>query len=260
MNPKAIIIKTDGTNCDEEMRYAFELAGARAETVHLNEIFEGHKKLSDYQIMGIPGGFSHGDDVMSGKILANELLYRLGDELNKFVSEDKLIIGVCNGFQVLVRTGLLPFGGKPSEDASLIINSNARFMSQWEGLEVQVSNCFFTKGLNGKKVEYPIAHGEGRFIVKNNGILERLKKNKQVVFTYTQNPNGSVADVAGICNESGKIFGLMPHPERYILPTQHYNWRRTNFPSLLAGEGGRRSDERDPQGLPLFQNAVKYFL
>ena len=244
MQPKAIIIKTDGTNCDEEMQYAFSMSGAKTETVHLNEIFDGRKRLSDYQIMGIPGGFSHGDDVMSGKILANELLYRLGNELNKFVAEDKLIIGVCNGFQVLVRTGLLPFGGKPAEDAALIINSNARFMSQWEGLEIQESKCVFTGYLAGKKVEYPIAHGEGKFIVKNDEVLEKLKKNNQIVFTYANNPNGSVADIAGICNESGKILGLMPHPERYILPTQHYNWRRA---------------KRDPQGLQLFGNAVKYF-
>ena len=244
MQPKAIIIKTDGTNCDEEMRFAFNLAGAKAETVHLNEVFDVRKKLSDYQILGIPGGFSHGDDVMSGKILANELLNRAGDALRKFVSSDKLVIGVCNGFQVLVRTGLLPFGGKPSEDASLIVNSNASFMSQWEGLEIQDSKCVFTRGMEGKKVEYPIAHGEGKFIVKSNEVLERLKKNKQIVFIYTNNPNGSIADIAGICNESGKIFGLMPHPERYTLPTQYYNWRRT---------------KQEPQGLPIFQNAVKYF-
>jgi len=244
MTPHAIIIKTDGTNCDEEMRFAFELAGSEAETIHMNEIFSGTKKLSDYQIMGIPGGFSHGDDVMSGKILANELLYRLGDELQKFVSSDKLILGVCNGFQVLVRTGLLPFGGSPAEDASLIINSNAKFMSQWEGLEIQNANCVFTQGMDGEKVEYPIAHGEGKFIVKNDEVMVRLQKNNQIVFTYTNNPNGSAGDVAGICNESGKILGLMPHPERFILPTQYYNWRRT---------------EKEPQGLPLFKNAVKYF-
>jgi phosphoribosylformylglycinamidine synthase len=117
-------------------------------------------------------------------------------------------------------------------------------MSQWEGLEIQDSKCVFTRGMAGKKVEYPIAHGEGKFIVKDNSVLDRLKQNKQIVFTYTDNPNGSVADIAGICNESGKIFGLMPHPERYTLPTQYYNWRRT---------------KQEPQGLPIFQNVVKYF-
>ncbi|PIR97437.1 MAG: phosphoribosylformylglycinamidine synthase I [Candidatus Doudnabacteria bacterium CG10_big_fil_rev_8_21_14_0_10_41_10] len=260
MKPKAIILKTDGINCDEEMQFAFELAEGLSEIVHVNQIFSSEKKLSDYQILGIPGGFSYGDDVMSGKILANQLLYRIGDELQSFVNSDKLVIGICNGFQVLVRTGLLPFGGKPAEEASLIVNSNAKFMSQWEGLKVQESKCVFTKGLSGKTVEYPIAHGEGKFIVKNDSVFDSLKQNNQIVFTYTNNPNGSVADIAGICNESGKILGLMPHPERYILKTQYYNWRRISIPPADEGrEAESRKGFNSPQGLPIFQNAVRYF-
>ncbi|PIS04879.1 MAG: phosphoribosylformylglycinamidine synthase I [Candidatus Buchananbacteria bacterium CG10_big_fil_rev_8_21_14_0_10_42_9] len=245
MKPKVIVLKTDGSNCEEEMNFAFNLAGAESEIIHINELFAGDKKLKGYQILALPGGFTYGDDVMAGKLLANQLLYKLGKEIKQFTQADKLVLGVCNGFQVLVRTGLLPFGGKPAEDASLIINDNAKFMSQWEGLVIQDSKCVFTVNLAGRQIEYPIAHGEGKFIIKDNDVLERLKENNQIVFKYTGNPNGSVEDIAGVCDQSGKILGLMPHPERFVQKTQHYNWRGQEIET--------------PHGLPIFQNAVNYF-
>ena len=258
--PKTLILRTAGTNCDKETKFAFELAGSVAELVHINEIISGSVKLPDYQILALPGGFSYGDDVAAGKILANELRFKLGEVLNKFIKEGKLIIGICNGFQILVKAGILPGNGDFQQDVSLVINDSGKFEDRWVYLKSQKSKvktqnkCVWTKGLP-EIIYLPVAHGEGKFITKDKAVLVRLKNNCQVVFQYCNregklsdypdNPNGSVDNIAAISDESGRIFGLMPHPERHILGTQHPRWTR---------EGLKKYGD----GLAIFRNGVEY--
>jgi phosphoribosylformylglycinamidine synthase subunit PurQ / glutaminase len=255
--PKVAILTTDGTNCDEETFFAFHLAGAKPCKVHLNSLIENNDTLENYQILALPGGFSYGDDVLSAKILANQLLYRLGDMINTFVERDTLIIGICNGFQALLRMGLLPWRMGPAQDCSLIYNDSGKFECRWVKLHAPSSSCVFTQGLEGKTVEFPVAHGEGKFIVKDETVMKQLNEKSLISFQYADskgeptdnypaNPNGSINAIAGICNETGRIFGLMPHPERYVQKTRHPRWRRY-------------VDDMGPDGLTLFDNAVTYF-
>ena len=252
---KAIVLRAAGTNCDIETAYAFRLAGAEAELVHINRLKEKEKKLSDYHILAIPGGFTYGDDIASGKILANELKYALMDEIRNFISSGRLIIGICNGFQVLVKAGLLPDFSKDAAniDVTLSINDSAKFEDRWCYLKRAKSRCVFAKDMP-ETIYLPVAHGEGKFIPKNKAVLERLKQNGQVVFRYVNdkgksagypwNPNGSIDNIAGICDATGRILGIMPHPERHIELTQHPRWT----------EGG----PKHPHGLSIFKNAVTY--
>jgi phosphoribosylformylglycinamidine synthase len=225
---KAIIIRTAGTNCDAETQAAFELAGAQAERVHINRIIRKEVRLSDYQILAVPGGFSYGDDIASGKILANELKNRLGNEMKEFADSGKPIIGICNGFQVLVKMGLLPNDNNFTQTVTLSFNDSDKFECRWVHLKTEGSrkkevgrktNCLWTKGLP-EVFSLPIAHGEGKFITKDEKILHELEHRNQVVFRYCENPNGSVHDIAGICNPKGNILGMMPHPERFV-----YKWQ-----------------------------------
>lgn len=253
MKPQVCILRTDGTNCDTETLYAVEKAGARGRLVHINQLRSGSKNLLDYQLLVIPGGFTYGDDVHSGKILAVELSSFLKDQMLEFVSRGKLILGICNGFQVLVRTGLLP-QGKPGDIAvTLINNDSGRFECRWVNMRVEESNCIFTRGMEGSVVSYQAAHGEGKFYTGKN-TLEQLETSGQVVFryctaageptsSYPANPNGSLNAIAGICDPTGRIMGLMPHPERFIEPYHHPNWRRQPM---------------EPHGLAIFENAVAY--
>lgn len=255
MKPRVIILRTAGTNCDYETEYAFKLAGARAERVHINRLIEGSVRLDDYDILAIPGGFSYGDDISAGVLLANELRYKLRDQVERFIEEGKLIIGICNGFQVLVKTGLLPrFEGMEGKQlATLHLNDSAKFECRWVYLRLESDRCVFTKGL--KPIIYlPVAHAEGKFIAPND-VLDKLEENGQVVFRYVDeegriagypyNPNGSMRNIAGICDPTGRIFGLMPHPERYVWRYQHPRWTREELP-----------EEGD--GLAIFKNAVRY--
>lgn len=253
MKPRACILRADGTNCDEETAYAFGKAGADARKVHINELRGKSVSLRDYQILAIPGGFSYGDDVASGKILAVELLTFLRDELEEFVSHAKLVIGICNGFQVLVRTGLLPFRELGKMNATLSLNNFGRFDCRWVRLYVEESPCIFAEELVGREISLMVAHGEGKFYAPAD-TLERIEKEKLVTLrygtyegpamTYPENPNGSQNAIAGICDSTGRICGLMPHPERYVELAQHPNWRR--------------GSPKVPQGLPFFQSAVLY--
>ena len=260
---KVLILRTAGTNCDNETAFAFELAGARAEFVHINELIRGKKKMSAYQVMAIPGGFSYGDDIASGKILANELRFKLGKDVERFVKDGKLIIGICNGFQVLVKAGLLPaiypyhlrggvskktslhLGGGKGQwiEATLTLNDSAKFQDQWVYLRVKGYGlrvkCVWTQNLP-ETIYLPIAHGEGKFVPKDKKTLKKLWENGQVVLQYVNNPNGSVDDIAGICDQTGRVFGLMPHPERHVSWEQH--------PRRL----------QEPGGLQIFKNAVEY--
>ncbi|MFH0912958.1 MAG: phosphoribosylformylglycinamidine synthase subunit PurQ, partial [Candidatus Omnitrophota bacterium] len=205
--PKVCVLRTAGTNCDEETAFVFSKAGALAERVHINKLIEQKKHLEDYQILAIPGGFTYGDDIAAGKILANELRCKLIDKIKIFIQEGKLIIGICNGFQVLVKSGLLPGNSDLRQETSLIINDSAKFEDRWVYLRSPVRpfarspvKCIWVKDLP-EVIYLPVAHGEGKFIAKDELVLQRLKDNGQIVFQYCdekgglagypENPNGS---------------------------------------------------------------------
>jgi len=274
--PKVLVLKTDGTNCDEETFFAFKLAGGDPKIVHVNELRSKKENLKNYNILALPGGFSYGDDVTSGKILAIELSSFFSEELKEFIErKDTLIIGICNGFQVLVRTGLLPFRSIGKMHATLTNNDSGKFECRWVNLKIEKNNrCVFLQNtsdggrLNNREamtpprwtnngvVSYQIAHGEGKFFANNETIkkieegslvcLRYADENGNKTFEYPKNPNGSINAIAGICDITGRILGLMPHPERFIFKHHHPNWRRLNPPV-----GG-------PQGLPIFKNMINY--
>lgn len=238
IKPKICILRTDGTNCDEELFYAFEKYGASPTYVHVNKLRSNDEKLKAYQILALPGGFSYGDDVASGKILAVELMSYLKSEIEDFVQKEGLVLGVCNGFQTLIRTGLLPFTKFGEMDATLAQNESGHFECRWVKIKVEKSKCVF---LNGQSGTYDIAvnHGEGR-IEAPEKVIKKIEEEDLVVFryvdgngnptqSYPQNPNGSINAIAGLCNPSGRILGLMPHPEKYVDRTQFPNWRRSGF-------------------------------
>ncbi|MEZ6143490.1 MAG: phosphoribosylformylglycinamidine synthase I [Zavarzinella sp.] len=253
--PNVLILRAPGTNCDLEADFAFQQAGANTERIHIQRLREKPALLHDFQILMLPGGFSYGDDVAAGKILAAQLAHFLSDELRKFRDQEKLILGVCNGFQVLLKAGLLIPADEEGPVATLAHNTSGKFEDRWVHLSVQPGNCPFLKDLNHMYV--PIAHGEGNFVCRKEWILKGLEHVGQLCLRYStpsggptngypDNPNGSQGDVAGMCDPTGRVLGLMPHPERFILPTQHPRWTR---------EGLKEHGE----GLPLFRNAVEYF-
>lgn len=262
MKPQVIVLKADGVNRDEEMAFAFELAGAKAKIVHINDLRSKKDSLRNYEILALPGGFAYGDDIVSGKILAIELTSFFADELKKFVErKNTATIGVCNGFQALIRTGLLPFG-KPGEmHATLSNNESGHFECRWIQAKAENNSvCKFLDGMEDMVVSYPIAHGEGRFFTDSK-TLTQIEKQQLVAFRYVdekgnpthkypQNPNGSLNEIMGICDPSGRILGLMPHPECFVRPEQHPNWRREK---IL-----RPAQDFQPQGLQLFQNIVNF--
>jgi phosphoribosylformylglycinamidine synthase len=251
-SPKVCVLRTAGTNCDKEAAFAFSKAGALPELIHINRLFDGQNKLGDYQILAVPGGFSYGDDIAAGKILANELRFKLVDDIKQFIKDGKLIIGICNGFQVLVKSGLLPGNDGLTQETSLIINDSGKFEDRWAYLKSSKSKCVWTKNLP-EIIYLPVAHGEGKFVTKDKSVLERIKKNGQIVFQYCNekgegagypfNPNGSVDNIAGICDQTGRILGLMPHPERHVEASQHPRWAR-----------GKKTGD----GLLIIANGVEY--
>jgi len=253
---KTVVLRAAGTNCDLETAYAFRLAGSHTDLVHINEIIRGRKSLSEYHILAIPGGFTYGDDVAAGKILANELKCKLGRELEHFCDSGKLVIGICNGFQVLVKTGLLPnIDGRRVQETTLTYNDSGKFEDRWVYLKRDPkSKCVFTQNID-KLIYLPVAHGEGKFIPKDDRVLRELRENGQIVFRYVDgegleasypwNPNGSIDNVAGISDKTGRIFGLMPHPERHIFRHHHPRWTREK----LSGPG---------DGFAIFENAVEF--
>ncbi|MCK4248648.1 MAG: phosphoribosylformylglycinamidine synthase I [Candidatus Omnitrophica bacterium] len=253
---KVLVLRTAGTNCDQETAHAFSLVGANADLVHINRLKEKEVKLNDYHILALPGGFTYGDDVASGKVLANELRYGLGEELDQFIEAGKLIIGICNGFQVLVKAGILPEHKAGDFDVSttLTYNDSGKFEDRWVYLKSATEKCVWTKDL-AEIIYLPVAHGEGKFMPEDNKVLEQLKKQGQIVFRYVdskgkaakypENPNNSVDSIAGICDPTGRIFGLMPHPERHVHPASHPRWTREG----LKSEG---------DGLAIFRNGVDF--
>lgn len=255
--PKAIILRTAGTNCDVESAYAAETAGFQADRVHINRVASGEVKLDDYHFLFIAGGFSYGDDVAAGKILALELHQRLGDALLRFEEQGRLIIGVCNGFQVLIKTGLMPFHFKRPDDmrATLTGNDSGRYEDRWVHIGVEPGTvCVFTRNMK-PRIELPVAHAEGKFLVKTPADMRELESNGQVALryispnggepVYPENPNGSMGNIAGVCNKKGTIFGLMPHPERFLSRLNHPRWTREELP-----------EEGD--GAVFFRNAYEY--
>lgn len=253
---RALILKADGINRDEDMVFAFNLAGADAKLVHINDLRSKKEKLSDYQILGIPGGFAYGDDIISGKVLAVEMVAYLGEEIRKFVKrKDTAVLGVCNGFQVLVRTGLVPFGSLGNMDVALTNNDSGHFECRWIKVKVESnSKSKFLDGMTDQILWYPIAHGEGKFM-STSRVVDKIEKENLVAFRYVDdsglptqkypdNPNGSTNAIVGISDETGRVLGLMPHPECFVRIEQHPNWRR--------------GEVKSPQGLPLFENIVKF--
>lgn len=255
--PCVCVIRTAGTNCDREAAFAFQQAGAQVEIIHINRFLDGTQSFRQYHIAAFPGGFSYGDDIAAGRIMANELRFKLGDALRTFLGDGKLIIGICNGFQILVKAGLLPGHESFSQEASLIINDSGKFEDRWvylrskdEGPRTKENMCVWTKGLP-EVIYLPVAHGEGKFVTKDEATLSRLKENGQIVFRYCDekgkpapypaNPNGSTDEIAGICDETGRILGLMPHPERHVNSRHHPQWM-----------------DRGAEGLQIFRNGVEF--
>lgn len=243
---KAIVLRAAGTNCDYETEFALAKAGFETEAIHVNKLIHGEVKFSDYNLLAIPGGFSHGDYLGSGKVFANKLAYKLNGEVPSFIEQGGLVIGICNGFQVLVKAGLLPGfdGNYKKQDVTLTFNDSGVFQCEWIELEnANKGKCIFTKGIS--KLRVPIAHGEGKFVPKDGAVMQRLKDNDQIVFKYSENPNGSVESVAGICDETGRVFGLMPHPERNLFGYNDPQSTRKEFPEEGAG-------------FAIFRNAAEY--
>jgi phosphoribosylformylglycinamidine synthase I len=268
---KAIVITGNGTNCEMEMAHACRLAGAdQVDIVHISQLLYRDKKLDDYHFLNLPGGFLDGDDLGSAKAGANRILHAairmdrseaqetLHDQFRRFIGAGKLILGVCNGFQLLVKLGTLPgFDGDYfRQTVTLTFNDSGRFEDRWVYLKTNAASpCIFTRGV--KALYLPVRHGEGKFIAKDRAALKRLHRDRHVVVQYSaedcrtatmaypDNPNGAVDAIAGICDETGRIFGLMPHPEAYLHYTNHPRWTREKLPE----EG---------MGLALFKNAVKF--
>ncbi|MCG6894169.1 MAG: phosphoribosylformylglycinamidine synthase subunit PurQ [Desulfobacteraceae bacterium] len=264
---RALVLTGFGLNCDHETAHALRLAGASAERVHINALIDGSVSLERFQLLVFIGGFSWADDHGAGVIQAVRMKTRIGGELLDFIRSGNLVLGICNGFQTLVNIGLLPGfdGDYTSRRVALMANDCGNFRDQWVNLLVQGdSRCVFTSGMD--RLELPIRHGEGKFTCEP-GVLEKLSRNGQVVLRYERpdgepaggafpfNPNGSLQDIAGICDATGRVFGLMPHPEAYLHWTNHPDWAR--WKSRLRRSGRTFPSEPTP-GVRIFQNAVAY--
>ena len=251
--PKALIIRAAGTNCNNETALAFELAGAAAEQAHINELIKGTKKLGDYNMLAIPGGFSYGDDLGSGKVLANQLAIKLRQPLQGFIESGKLVIGICNGFQVIIKMGLLPaLSGLYVQEATLTNNDSGKFEDRWIWMKTE-NDSIFTRGI--RRIYLPVNHGEGKFVAGSE-VIERLLQEKLIKLKYANadgsdakqypsNPNGSLLNIAAITNKEGNVFGMLPHPEKFVTKYTHPRWTREKLP-----------EEGD--GLKIFRNMAEY--
>ncbi len=251
MKPKALILQATGTNRDQDAAQAVELAGGIAEICPINQLINEQTDWSGYQMLVVPGGFSYADALGAGKLMALDLTHYFSDQLTAFIDLGKPVIGICNGFQTLVKAGVLP--GREEMRATLTFNRAGHFECRWVRLMPVSDICLWTRGLT-EPVDCPVAHGEGNFLLADETQLGVLKAAGQVALIYAgadqqpavgiypYNPNGSVGDIAGVCNRKGNVLGLMPHPEDHIFAYQHPRWTR--------GEGGN-------MGLRLFENAMK---
>ena len=258
--PRALVIRTAGTNCDRELCYAFEAAGARVELVHLDRLLADPDPIRRADLIGFPGGFSYGDDIASGRLFAVKLREGLYPELRDAAERGVPMIGVCNGFQVMTQLGLLPGPpasqpwpehAPPRQSVSLTENRSARFIDEWIPVHLERhERCVWTEGLDPKTstdvLRLPIAHGEGRFVTSPD-TLRQLEASGHVVMRYGENVNGSVASIAGICDATGRLFGLMPHPDRYTRWSLHPFWTRLD----------EQTRATEPPGLTMFRTAVQ---
>ena len=255
---KAVVLRAAGINCDVETEFALQSAGAQAERVHVNRFIEKSKSLDDYQVMVVPGGFSYGDDVSAGKILANQIVNHLSEAIRKFINDGKLVLGICNGFQVLVKAGILSGDENQSATAggqsvTITDNDSGKFEDRWVYLEPATDKCVFIEA--GRRIYLPIAHAEGKVMVRDESTLQRLKSAGQIAFRYVDkngqqgsfpvNPNGSVDSIAGLTDPTGRVLGLMPHPERFVRATQHPHWSRLK-------------NRDDADGMTIFSSAVRF--
>ena len=269
---KALVLTGYGLNCDYETDFSLKVAGADPERVHINELIscgeEGARvRLDNYHILVLGGGFSWADDHGAGVVMAARLRYNIGEEIEEFIRKGKLIIGICNGFQALVNLGLLPGfdGDYRSREIALTYNDSGNFVDTWVKLKTVADTvCIFTKGIS--TLELPVRHGEGKFYAKKE-VIDRLIKKNQAVIQYADrdgnpaqgrwpfNPNGSLYDIAGICDSTGRIFGLMPHPEAYNHYTNHPDWVTKREELARMGKGIEREEG---EGITIFRNAVQY--
>lgn len=257
---KVLVVTGVGLNCEKETAAAFQCCGASAEKVHLNDLLSGKRNLDEFHILAFIGGFSFGDHLGSGTVFANRVKTRLADDLKKFIADGKLVIGICNGFQTLTRLGLVPAlnGAVFTQQAALTENDCAVFRDDWVTLKADpASPCIFTKGID--TIRLPIRHGEGKFVA-DPGILAEIESKHLAAVRYCapdgsapngfpENPNGSLNDIAGICNETGRIFGLMPHPEAFLSPFNAPDWQTAKHREALPEWG---------EGRILFLNAVQF--
>lgn len=259
-NVKAIVLRAAGINCDMETQHALELAGAQAERIHINRVIESPGMLDAYQILVFPGGFSYGDDVAAGKVLANQVVHHLSDILHKFIADGKLVLGICNGFQVMIKTGIVPGldgAGKlnlTAQKVTLTDNDSGKFEDRWVHLQPGTDRCVFINP--GQRIYLPIAHGEGKIVCDSPQTLDTITKGGYVAFRYVDadgnpgefpvNPNGSQDAIAALTDSTGRAMGLMPHPERCVRWTQHPHWTRLKDPEGFA------------DGMTIFTNAVNY--
>ena len=270
-NVRVAVLFGFGINCDRETAAVFDMVGGTSERLHVNHLVQGNRSLEEFDILAVPGGFSFGDHLGSGRLLGNRLRFALRDQLQKFVNSGKPIIGICNGFQALVKTGLLPGPENASlepdliQRASLTLNNTGRYEDRWVTLEFDSeSPCIWTKGI--QRIECPVRHGEGRFVMPTDAELDRLSTNHQLTVRYVDpltesgsglsddllpfplSPNGSMRNIAGICDPTGLVFGLMPHPEAFYTMWLHPEHTSMNL----------EDDEWEGSGLQIFRNAVEY--
>jgi phosphoribosylformylglycinamidine synthase I len=251
---RAIILRAAGINTDMETQYALELAGARADRVHINRVIEDKSLLERYHILIFPGGFSYGDDVAAGRIMANQVIHHLAEAVRKFIDDGKLVLGICNGFQVLVKAGILPGGnGFRQEDVTITGNDSGKYEDRWVYLAPQTDRCVFIEPQ--RRIYVPVAHGEGKIVTRSPETLQRLRAEGCIAYKYVDengaegpypiNPNGSMDAIAGLTDSTGRVLGLMPHPERFVRRTHHPHWSRLG-------------QDLDADGIKIFRNAVRY--
>ncbi len=243
---KTALITGYGINAQEELKQAFDSCGAQTEYIHINDLISSPDVLGEYRILGFPGGFSFGDHLGSGLVFAHLCRGHLFERFTRFIEEGNLVLGICNGFQVLVKMGLLPnAGGRGEQEVSLVHNESGVFEDSWVHVTFpSESNCVWTKEL--PDMELPIRHGEGRFITASSDIADKLRERKLVAVRYNgRNPNGSERDIAGITDTTGRVLGLMPHPEAYLVPENHPQWPR-------------HPEGQEPTSLMLFRNGIDY--
>ena len=270
-NVRVAVLFGFGINCDRETAAVFDMVGGTSERLHVNNLVQGNRSLEEFDILAVPGGFSFGDHLGSGRLLGNRLRFALRDQLQTFVNSGKPIIGICNGFQALVKTGLLPGPESASlepdliQRASLTLNNTGRYEDRWVTLEFDSeSPCIWTKGI--QRIECPVRHGEGRFVMPTDADLDCLSSNHQLTVRYVDpltesgsglsddllpfplSPNGSMRNIAGICDPTGLVFGLMPHPEAF-----YTMWLHPEHTSMNLGD-----DQWEGSGLQIFRNAVEY--